>query len=484
MVHYGDIHEDETIYMVWGSYDGGTGASITQTGLIAGDVKIFKDGGVAEKASTDGITVSNDFDTRTGLHLISIDTSNDTGAAGFWVAQAEYQVAIDAVTIDGQTVRFWVGSFSIENRPADLTRINTVAQTATLDDIEAQTDDIGVAGAGLTAVPWNSAWDAQVESEVADALAVFWTSPATLVDLIWNEVITGHAVADSFGLIFDQQIDGLRAYGDAGWATATGFSTFDPTVTGVELLDSGGAVGTSAAELVVDIWAAATRDITGGTIDTVGDKTGYALSAAGVDAIWDEVITGHAVADSFGLIFDQQIDGLRAYGDAGWATATGFSTHAAADVWTAGTRTLTALGFVLANADAGWVDANDRVDVGSWLGTAVTVSSTTAKPEVDMNSISDDATAADILEGLMEGILLVQVNDASATTTDFAADGFTEATDDHFNGRLITFVTGILTGQQTDITDYDAAGGVQGSQQFTVTALTEAPGNNDWFVIH
>jgi hypothetical protein len=36
--------------------------------------------------------------------------------------------------------------------------------------IEAQTDDIGVAGAGLTAVPWNAAWDAEVQSEVADAL--------------------------------------------------------------------------------------------------------------------------------------------------------------------------------------------------------------------------------------------------------------------------------------------------------------------------
>lgn len=36
--------------------------------------------------------------------------------------------------------------------------------------IEAQTDDIGAAGAGLTAIPWNSAWDAEVQSECADAL--------------------------------------------------------------------------------------------------------------------------------------------------------------------------------------------------------------------------------------------------------------------------------------------------------------------------
>jgi hypothetical protein len=44
-----------------------------------------------------------------------------------------------------------------------------------------------------------------------------------------------------------------------------------------------------------------------------------------------------------------------------------------------------------------------RVDVGSWLGTAVTVSSTTSKPEVDMYSISDDAAAANNLETAADG---------------------------------------------------------------------------------
>jgi len=104
--------------------------------------------------------------------------------------------------------------------------------------------------------------------------------------------------------------------------------------------------------------------------------------------------------------------------------------------------------------------------------------------DANMLAISGDATAADRLEAMMDGIIIAQVADASATTTAFAADGFTEATDDHFNGRLITFITGALTAQQTDITDYDAAGGPQGAQELTVTALTEAPANNDFFVIH
>jgi hypothetical protein len=39
------------------------------------------------------------------------------------------------------------------------------------------------------------------------------------------------------------------------------------------------------------------------------------------------------------------------------------------------------------------VDANGRTDLGEWLGTPVTTSSTTAKPEIDVVSLNDDATA-------------------------------------------------------------------------------------------
>jgi hypothetical protein len=131
------------------------------------------------------------------------------------------------------------------------------------------------------------------------------------------------------------------------------------------------------------------------------------------------------------------------------------------------------------------VDDATRIDASDLNSKIDSLTFTTAN-QVDANTlaISSDSTAADRLEALMDGIIVAAVNDASATTTAFAADGFTEATDDHFVGRLITFISGDLSGQQTDITDYDAAGGAQGNQQFTVTALTEAPGNNDLFVIH
>ena len=59
----------------------------------------------------------------------------------------------------------------------------------------------------------------------------------------------------------------------------------------------------------------------GVTVTTNNDKTGYALSAAGIDAIWDEAQSGHSTAGSFGLYLDAKVS------EAGGGTLT------AADIW-------------------------------------------------------------------------------------------------------------------------------------------------------
>lgn len=60
-----------------------------------------------------------------------------------------------------------------------------------------------------------------------------------------------------------------------------------------------------------------------------------ALTAAAVDAVWDEdIIAAHNTADTAGHILGD--------GETAWPTATGFSTHNAAGVWASGARTLTA----------------------------------------------------------------------------------------------------------------------------------------------
>lgn len=104
-------------------------------------------------------------------------------------------------------------------------------------------------------------------------------------------------------------------------------------------------------------WGTAARVLTANT--NLNDPTAATIA----DAVWDEAATGHTDAGKAGQQMWTDVDAILA--DTGelqtnqgnWLTATGFSTHAAADVWTVGTRALTdKAGFVLSDAgvDAVW----------------------------------------------------------------------------------------------------------------------------------
>lgn len=96
--------------------------------------------------------------------------------------------------------------------------------------------------------------------------------------------------------------------------------------------------------------------------------------------------------------------------------------------------------------------------------------------KVDVLAISGSTTAADNLKS--GGIALVPTTCASGSTTTSIVTNLTEATDDHYNGRVITFTSGALAGQATSISDYNGT-----TKTLTVIALTEAPANTDSFVI-
>lgn len=177
---------------------------------------------------------------------------------------------------------------------------------------------------------------------------------AAIADAVWDELSTGHTdagkageqlwtnvpaiLADTNELQTDDTpaaLAALQSHGDSTWATATGFSTH------------------SAA----DVWAVATRVLTANT--NLNDPSAAAIA----DAVWDELSTGHTSAGKAGeqlwtnipaILTDTAeigaagagltsiVSTLETYGDTNWATATGFSTHSAADVWAVATRVLTA----------------------------------------------------------------------------------------------------------------------------------------------
>src|SRR5262245_63596911 len=96
-----------TIYALFNTFNS-SGASVTITGLATTDIEIYKNGSTTQRSSDNGYTVDDDFDTTTGVHLISIDLS-DNSDSGFYVVGSQYTVVVGPVTVDSQTVSFVLG---------------------------------------------------------------------------------------------------------------------------------------------------------------------------------------------------------------------------------------------------------------------------------------------------------------------------------------------------------------------------------------
>lgn len=149
-------------------------ANVDQLGGVAqslADLKDFADDGYDPATNkVQGVVLVDTLTTYTGNTPQTGDSFARLGAP------AAASVSADILAIDNlvDDLESRVGT------PSDLGSGATVA--ANLVDIEGQTDDIGVAGAGLTAVPWNAAWDAEVQSEVDDALVARFLDKLVIVN--------------------------------------------------------------------------------------------------------------------------------------------------------------------------------------------------------------------------------------------------------------------------------------------------------------
>ena len=118
MNYKGDFTTANTVYVYFNSFDSNDpSASVTLTGLVLGDIKIYKNGSVTQRTSTAGFTLLDtdgiDFDAITGINGFSVDLSDNTDA-GFYAAGGEYEIIINSVTIDAGVINFSAASFSIE----------------------------------------------------------------------------------------------------------------------------------------------------------------------------------------------------------------------------------------------------------------------------------------------------------------------------------------------------------------------------------
>lgn len=180
--------------------------------------------------------------------------------------------------------------------PADVWAYTTRTLTASIDPTAAQIAD--------------AVWD-ELRSEHTTTgtygKTSEWTDssdPATIADAVWDEAQSGHTTAGTFG-----------AYLNA-------------------------AITSRSSHSAADVWNVASRTVTGGTIDTLNDRTGFQLSAAGIDAIWDEPRSGHTTEGTFGYYLDAQVSSRATpaqAADAVWdeprAGHTTDGTYGAVDEW-------------------------------------------------------------------------------------------------------------------------------------------------------
>jgi len=147
MLDLGMVKPGSTIYIPFHTFDSNDpSASVIVSAFVAGDIEVYKNGSVTQRASDSGYTLLDtdgiNFDGTTGIHGFSIDLADNT-TAEFWQSGEKYFVVVGPVTIDAATVNFLAATFEIGYPSAFLnTSIATLAsQTSfTLDDAPADDD--------------------------------------------------------------------------------------------------------------------------------------------------------------------------------------------------------------------------------------------------------------------------------------------------------------------------------------------------------
>ena len=281
-MYYGDFPEDATVYIPFNTFTSDDpAASSTITDLADSDIKVHKDGGTTQIA-TDGASVEINYDSVTGNHLITIDTS----AHADYATGSEYQVRIEGTTVDGATINAWIGAFSIERAGGVLALLKAVP-----DVNIASTDDIDLSATQKASV--NTEVDTAIETYHLDHLLAAdydpaskpGTSTALLNELVESDSGVSRFTANALEAITDDdtQIDASALNTASAAIGSNGSGLTEAGGDGDHLTEAGGD-GDHLTEA-------------GGT----GDQfTALPTAAAIADAVWDEDATAHQTGGTFG----------------------------------------------------------------------------------------------------------------------------------------------------------------------------------------
>lgn len=215
-------------------------------------------------------------------------------------------------------------------------------------------------------------------------------------------------------------------------------------ITAAKIADGAIDAAAFASGALDAVWSVATRTLSAFgfsvTVTTNNDKTGYSLSAAAVQAIWDVLTSALSTANSIGKLF---VDNMN-------ATIGSRATQTSVDT----------------------IDDFIDTEMAAVLA-AVDTEVAAIKTVTDALTAAAAAKLALSAATIVSGAAVAGTLSATQMTTDLSV-----AVDDHYNGRIVIWTSGALQNQATDITDYDGA-----TKRLTFTAVTSAPVAGVTFVI-
>lgn len=352
----------------------------------ATDLKDFADSGYDPSSNkVTGVVLVDTCTTNTDmLTAAAVKTGLDIGTSGGVAGHTTLAgVATAVTTLDGK----------VDTIDSEIGTIDGI-----VDDILADTAEIGTAGAGLTAVPWNASWDAEVQSEVTDALNAYDPPTNTEMAAAFTEIkgATFNGTTDS--------LEALRNRGDAAWVTST-FS------------------------------------ITAGAI---------------ADAVWDEAISGHsdsgstgealAAAGSAGDPWTTALPGAYSAGQAGYIIGTNV------DATVSSRASQSSLNTVDGIVDDILLDTAEIANLNDLSASDVRDAVGLASADLD-TQLAALPTAAEIVTAVEAGELANIGDDVDTLTTNVAAilaDTDALQVDWADGGRLDLIVDSILADTGTD----------------------------------
>ena len=156
MRYLGDFFPGAQVRFIWSTTAASGGSTNRATD---GTIKIYKNNSTTERTSSNGIVDTEGFDGVTGIHLLTIDTGDDSDA-GFYALGNSYTVVLAGAVIDGQSVNAFIGEFTMGNQTPAPTRVTTfeagVVQGGTGATGETRVTDFGAdaaqGGTGTTRV--------------------------------------------------------------------------------------------------------------------------------------------------------------------------------------------------------------------------------------------------------------------------------------------------------------------------------------------